>query len=361
MDVKYILVVLLIILFIVNVAIMFYINSQISSLQSSYNTVVSDYNTLKNEYSALYSNYSTVVSSYNSLASKYNTLESELTMTSGMLTVYSFYLSLSEINTVGMESELVGPYISFFEITSPPGNGTVIMTSSNASTAIPIIGKQLSEFFDYLSVKAELKELVVKAVQNNMIVGEGLLAFNDEYPNGTIITTYALVTTIAKDVNVTNWQVVYVKIDNSITEGYYSMVVALFNLLTALQSKNIGLAQEILVGPYSSYVYLAQGPYSGNYTGLAVLNTFLDQIVSHDIQSIQFTPCYYTLTPISPSEATIDMYGVLTITLVNGTSYTYYTQLHVIEELEPDGEPQVIGFNIMNNLTQEQLISVIPS
>ncbi|ACP44754.1 conserved hypothetical protein [Sulfolobus islandicus Y.G.57.14] len=394
MDVKYILVVIIIIMFIVNLISVFYLNSQISILSSNYNTLASNYNTLKtyyqninSNYSTLYSSYSTLVSSYNSLSSKYNTLSSkfatlmadynnlsanysslsqnytilsaQLSLTTGIMTVQSFYIYLAQLNTQGMESLLVGPMTSYFQITSPPGNGTVIFSSSNSSTALPAIGAKLSQFFDYVNVKIELKELVVTPLQN-YVMGQGLVSFNNQYGNGTIITNYALITVVAEKANLTTWQIVYVKIDNSISQGQYTTLVTLFNMLQALESKNIGELQSILVGAYPSHVYIAQGPYAGNYSGLNVPNVFIGTILSKDIKTLQFSLYYFNITPINPTTSQVDMYGILSITLLNGSTYTFYTDLHITAKLQPNGVPQVVGLDILNDLTQGELISVVP-
>ncbi|QXJ32447.1 hypothetical protein [Saccharolobus shibatae] len=395
MDVKYILVAIIIILFIVNLISLFYLNAQISTLSSNYNTLINNYNTLKtyyqnlnSNYSTLYSSYSNLVNSYNSLSSQYTTLSSEfaalkaeynnlsakynslsqnystlsaqLSLTTGVMTVQSFYIYLAQVNTQGMQSLLKGPMVSYFQITSPPGNGTIVLSPSNASTALPIIGAKLSQFFDYVSVKTELKELVVTPLQN-YVMGEGLVSFNNEYANGTIVTNYAIITVVAEKVNLTTWQIVYVKIDNSISQGQYTTLVTLFNMLQALESKDIAELQSILVGPYPSYVYIAQGPYAGNYSGLSVLNVFIDTILSKEISTLRFDLYYFNITPINPTTSIVDMYGIFSITSINGSTYTFYTDLHITAELEPNGVPQVVGLDILNSLTQGELISVIPT
>ncbi|WP_238693700.1 hypothetical protein [Saccharolobus solfataricus] len=394
MDVKYILVVIIIITFIVNIVSLFYLNSQIASLSSSYNTLVNNYNTLRtyyqnlnSNYTTLYSSYSNLVNSYNSLSSQYAKLSSEyntlmakydnltakyntlsqnytilsgqLALTMGTMTVQSFYIYLAQVNTQGMESLLVGPLASYFEITSPPGNGTIIASPANSSDALPLIGSKLSQFFNYLSVKTEVKELVITPLEN-YVLGEGLVSFNDQYANGTIVTNYALITVVAQEINLSTWQVVYVKINNALTQSQYNTLVTLFNLIQALESKNIGQLQSILVGPYQSYVYIARGPCAGNYSGLDVPNVFIDTIISKDVSSLQFELYYFNITPLNPTTSLVDMYGVLKITLSNGSTYTSYTDLRTTVELEPNGVPQVVALNIINDLTQQQVVSALP-
>lgn len=388
MDVKYILVVLIIILFIANIGFLFYMNSQVSALQatysalaSNYNTAVSDYSTVKSMYSSLYGNYTNLVNMYNSLASKYNslymnfttlvneykslsqnysTLSSEYNTLTGLTTIYTFFVSLSQVNTNQMESLMVGPMPVYFQITSPPGNGSVIATPSNFSTALADIGSHLSQYFDYITIRSFTKELVIYHFGSYML-GEGLLAFKNVNVNGTTVNNYAIIYVVAQNIAPYKWQITYVKIDNSIYVYQYNMISTGFQLIQNLETKNLGALLSTLLGPYSNYVYIAQGPFAGNYSGpVTVENTFIDTIIAKEIQSISFTPFYFTIQFISNQTGIVRIYGNMSITLTNGTSYIYPTELKLIEQLEPNGEFQVTGFNILNDLTITQIQSIIP-
>lgn len=388
MDVKYILVVLIIILFIANIGFLFYMNSQVSALQSAYsalasdyNTAVSDYSTVKSMYSSLYNNYTNLVNMYNSLASKYNslymnlttlmneykslsqnysTLSSEYNTLTGLTTIYTFFVSLSQVNTNQMESLMVGPMPVYFQITSPPGNGSVIATPSNFSTALADIGSHLSQYFDYITIRSFTKELIIYYF-GSYVLGEGLLAFKNVNVNGTTVNNYAIIYVVAQNIAPYKWQITYVKIDNSIYVYQYNMISTGFQLIQNLETKNLGGLLSTLLGPYSNYVYIAQGPFAGNYSGsVTVENTFIDTIIAKEIQSISFTPFYFTIQFTSNQTGIVRIYGNMSITLTNGTSYTYSTELKLIEQLEPNGEFQVTGFNILNDLTVTQIQSIIP-
>ncbi len=388
MDVKYILVVLIIILFIVNIGFLFYMNSQVSALQSAYsalasdyNTAVSDYSTVKSMYSSLYNNYTNLVNMYNSLASKYNslymnfttlmneykslsqnysTLSSEYNTLTGLTTIYNFFVSLSQVNTNQMESLMVGPMPVYFQITSPPGNGTVIATPSNFSTALADIGSHLSQYFDYITIRSFTKELIIYYFGSYML-GEGLLAFKNVNANGTTVNNYAIIYVVGQNIAPYKWQITYVKIDNSIYVYQYNMISTGFQLIQNLETKNLGALLSTLLGPYSSYVYIAQGPFAGNYSGpVTVEDMFIDTIIAKEIQSVSFTPFYFTIQFTSNQTGIVRIYGNMSITLTNGTSYTYPTELKLIEQLEPNGEFQITGFNILNDLTVTQIQSIIP-
>lgn len=388
MDSKYILVALIIILFIVNIAFIFNMSSQISTLSSDYSTATTDYNDLKAMYSSLYSNYSSLVNEYNSLANSFNTLYMNYTKLSaeystlsseynnltsnymslsnaynelqGKMTVLDFFLSVSEANTGEIENLITGPMPVTFQITSPPGNGTVIITPSNYTTGIGEIGSMLSNYFGYLEVRSYYKSIIIYQF-GNYTLGEGLVAFKNVNQNGTSVNTYAFIYVLAMNVGKYQWQIVNVKIDNSISIYQYHMITTALSLIQDLVTKNLGGLESILVGPFSNYVYIASGPFKGNYTGgVTVTNDFIDTIIAKNISAISFEPFYITLTYTSNQTGIVNVYGNLTITLSNGTTMSYYTQLEMVEQLEPDGLFQVYGFNILNDLTLTEIENIIP-
>ncbi|QGR20418.1 hypothetical protein [Stygiolobus azoricus] len=388
MDSKYILVALIIILFIVNIAFIFYMSSQITTLSSDYSTATTEYNNLRSIYSSLYANYSDLVSKYNSLASSFNTLYMNYTKLSaeystlsseysnltsnyvslsnayselqGKMTVLDFFLSVADANTGKIENLITGPMPVTFQITSPPGNGTVILTPSNYTLGIGEIGSMLSKYFGYPEVRSYYKSIIIHQF-GNYTLGEGVIAFKNVNQNGTSVDTYALIYVLAMNTGKYQWQIVNVKIDNSISIYQYNMITTALSLIQDLVTKNLAGLQSILVGPFPSYVYIASGPFMGNYTGGDIVtNIFIDTIVAKNISTISFEPFYMTLNYTSNQTGIVNVYGNLTITLSNGTTMSYYTQLEMAEQLEPDGLFQVYGFNILNDLTLTEIENIIP-
>lgn len=360
MDSKYILVALIIILFIVNIAFIFYMSSQITTLSSDYSTATTDYNNLKSMYSSLYANYSGLANKYNSLVSSFNTLSNVYSELQGKMTVLDFFLSVSEANTGEIENLITGPMPVTFQITSPPGNGTVILTPSNYTIGIGEIGSMLSKYFGYPEVRSYYKSIIIHQF-GNYTLGEGLIAFKNVNQNGTSVDTYALIYILAMNTSKYQWQIVHVKIDNSISIYQYHMITTALSLIQDLVTKNLAGLEPILVGPFSNYVYIASGPFMGNYTGgVTVTNTFIDTILAKNISTISFEPFYMTLNYTSNQTGIVNVYGNLTITLSNGTTMSYYTQLEMAEQLEPDGLFQVYGFNILNDLRLTEIENIIP-
>ncbi|TRM73189.1 hypothetical protein DJ528_12145, partial [Sulfolobus sp. B5] len=171
---------------------------------------------------------------------------------------------------------MIGPYPVFYQITSPPGNATFYLTPSNASTVIGELGASISAFFDYISVR-EFDRAVIIFPFGNYTLGEGLIAFQDTLANGSIINTYAIVTVTLRHINSTNWQIVYFKVDNAISQYQYRMIETALTVVQDMETKNLGQLQSILIGPYPTYVYIASPPYMGNYTpSTVVLSNFID-------------------------------------------------------------------------------------
>ncbi|AOL16740.1 hypothetical protein BFU36_08530 [Sulfolobus sp. A20] len=395
MDIKYVLVILIIVLFVVNIAFIFYLNSEVTTLQSAYNTLYMDYgslsnlyNNLKSNYSTLYSYYTSIVSDYNSLASKYTTLYIDYTnlsakyatlsseynnlsqaysnlsnnyiTLSGVADALSVFNYLSQINTQSIENMMIGPYPVFYQITSPPGNATFYLTPSNASTVIGELGASISAFFDYISVR-EFDRAVIIFPFGNYTLGEGLIAFQDTLANGSIINTYAIVTVTLRHINSTNWQIVYFKVDNAISQYQYRMIETALTVVQDMETKNLGQLQSILIGPYPTYVYIASPPYMGNYTpSTVVLSNFIDTILPKEIKSLSFEPYYFSISYTSNEQGTVSVYGELNIILYNGSTYTEYTNLQFNEVLLPQGVFQVTGVNIINDLTFNQIITILP-
>lgn len=414
MNKTYVLVALLVIVFVVGAVGILYLNSEVSSLYadysnlaSKYNTLLSEYSTLYSQYNSLYSEYTSVVSSYNNLSSSYNTLRSyysalysmfetlnssyftlsaeystlksqynelntsytnlkatyeevssEFNSISGYMTVANFITYMVEANTEGMVNEMTGPYPLNFTITAMPGQGSIIATPGN-TTAFTYVTSHLAQLYEFVTVRGFIKEIIFSQY-GNYTLGEALIAFSDQSISGTV-NLYMVVTVVAKEVSLGNWQVVYVNINNSLYIYQYNFVVSAFDLVSALEQKNSPELISLLIGPYPVYVYIAAGPYSGNYSGaITVENTFINTIVSKDFSSIQFTPLYYTIQFTSNQTGTVMIYGNLTVTLVNGTTLTYPTELELTTQLLPNGQVQITGLNILNDVTYSEILGILP-
>ncbi|MCY0859856.1 MAG: hypothetical protein OWQ54_05440 [Sulfolobaceae archaeon] len=346
--------------------------SEYTSLVSSYNSLSSNYNTLRSYYSTLYSmfeslnasyytlnaQYSSLKSAYTTLSSQYATVSSEFNSVSGYMTVANFISYMIESNTQGMVNEMKGPYQVTLNITAVPGQGSIIANTTN-TTALTYITSHLSDLFQFVQVRGFIRD-VIFSQYGNFTLGEALIAYSDVGTSGPV-NMYLILTVVAREVSLGQWQVVYVNVDNSLYIYQYHFAETAFTLLSALEQRNTPQLITLLIGPFPQYVYIATGPFAGNYTGaITVESKFIDTIIGKNITAFAYTPLYFTLQSPSNSTATVTFYGNMSLTLTNGTTLTYPTELEIVMQLEPNGQVQVTGLNILNNIPYTEILSSLP-
>ncbi|BDC18553.1 hypothetical protein [Acidianus sp. HS-5] len=341
--------ILFIIILIVVAAVGVYLNSEISTLSSSYNSIASKYNSLKSEvsgvvnsYNDIKSNYTTLSSNYAALVSYFSKLESyyeglnksfygnkslllsELNMEAGYATAYQTLEYLASSNAKGIASMFC-----------PNINGFISVGKLNGSfTGSTNVGKMFSQIFAYPIVRAFLCCGAVYNMSPNAIMISALVKYCNVNTTGGTTFIYVLYHVTLSDSSMFTWKISNIDVYNYLNSIQYQMALDGITYPHAMCSKDTPVISELGIGEFPSYILVCSKlPIAGNYS----VPNFENEL--KNVTAFNLEVQYYNFTAVGNSLSGI-IYAHAEIAIGNNT---FCGEVKIMEhaKIQANGLPEI--------------------